>query len=545
MVAMSAADGLERGREAFQRQRWDECINELRAADAERPLVPEDLERLAAAAFMAGDDRTSTDAWSRASQSHLQSGDVARAVRCMFWLTFVHQNRGEEALARAWLARGQRLLDQHDIDCVERGYMDMAASIELVSHGDIEGAQAGFTRVREIAARFADPDLRTLGDLGHGRMLTMMGHANEGLALLDEVMLAVVNGEPSPTVIGQVYCSAIQACYDVFDFRRAIEWTDALQSWVDAQSGIVAYRGECLVYRSEILQLHGTWSEAMDEAVKACARLADPPGQEALGTAYYRTADLHRLRGEFAEAEDAYRQAARHGKQLEPGLPLLRQAQGDTAGAAAMMRRSLDETPPPWRFRLLPAHVTIMLAAGEITAARAAADELLGAATTYPGLLRAHAAQAHGAVLLAEGMPSPALVALREAWTQWRQLNAPYEGAQTRELIAHCCQALGDTQSAQLELDAALWTFRELGAAFDVSRLEAPPAQAAASGSELTARELEVLRLIASGRTNRGIAEELIISEKTVARHVSNIFSKLGVSSRAAATAYAYEHHIV
>jgi DNA-binding CsgD family transcriptional regulator len=344
---------------------------------------------------------------------------------------------------------------------------------------------------------------------------------------------------------GIIYCSVISACSDLCDIGRAREWTQALARWCDGQPDMVPYRGECLVHRAEIISLQGVWPDALHEALLACERLAAPPGQPAFGAALYQVAELHRLRGDFDDAEAAYRRAAESGKSPYPGLALLRLAQGRGDDATAAICRVLQETRHRRaRSRVLSAAVEIMLTRGDIDGARRAADELdaLAQAIGTP-FLRATAAEARGAVLLAEGDPTAALSSCRTAWTLWRDLDVPYEAARTQLLIAQACRALGDKDSAEIELAAACRAFEQLGARPDLARLQ--PGVAAPAGAGLTARELQVLRLVATGRTNRTIADDLGLSEKTVARHISNIFNKLDVSSRAAATAYAFEHHLV
>lgn len=544
---MDAADAVRCGREAFERGAWAEAYHRLASAERDAPLDAGDLERLATAAYLVGSEPESIDAWARAHRERLRLGDHAAAARCAFWLGLGLLLKGDIAQANGWLARARRVLGDTTSDCVEHGYLLVPTALGCLDEGDPAAAHAAFTQAAACAARFGDRDLMALAQLGQGQALIALREAARGVALLDEVMVAVTAGEVAPVVAGIVYCAVIEACHDTFDLRRAREWTAALARWCDAQPDLVAYRGQCLVHRAEILQLHGAWSDAVAAARAARERLSDPPGQAAVATACYQQGELHRLRGELAEAEQAYLQASRWGRIPRPGLALLRLAQGQVEAAEASIRRVMDEAHDRVaRSKVLAAVVEIELAAGDITAARTAADELSEMARDLDApLLQAVSAHATGAVLHAEGDARAALGELRRAWTTWEELEAPYDAARTRVLIGLCCQALGDDDGGHLEFDAACVTFERLGAAPDLARARAlarPPGDRPAG---LTRRELEVLRLVSSGKSNQAIATELVISRHTVARHVQNIFTKLGVTSRAAAVAFAFEHELV
>ena len=539
---------VDRGRESFGRQAWGDAWSQLSAADHDAPLELEDLERLAVAAFLVGRTEESVDVWAHAHHVSIRFGDAARAARCAFWSAFVLLNKGQLARGGGWIHRAQRLLDENERDCVEQGYLRYAASLRLVFEGDPAGARVGFAEAAGVGDRFHDPELGALARVGQGRCLIYLGKIAAGMALLDDAMVAVTAREISPIAVGDLYCTVIEGCQEVFDVRRAQEWTAALSRWCEAQPELVLYRGQCLVHRAELMLLRGAWSDATIEVQRACDRIARPTGQHGLGAAHYVRAELHRLRGEFAEAEEAYRQAHRWGRQPEPGLAQLRIAQGRVDEAVITMRRVLDEAENlTTRSRLLNPYVEIVLASGDVAAARAAVDELstLASAWNTP-LLRALSLHAAGAVLLAEGDTRAALSALRGAVAEWCELEAPYEAARTRVLIGLARRSSGDEASAQMELDAARSVFRDLYAGPDLALVEALSPQAAhRPAGGLTAREVEVLTLLATGKTNRAIATELSISEKTVAAHVSNIFTKLGLSSRSAATAYAYTHDLV
>jgi DNA-binding CsgD family transcriptional regulator len=545
---MTAADSLDRGRASFERQAWADAYAQLIEADRKAALEPEDLERLAIAAHLVGRDAESTDVWARAHHAFLGRAAAPGAMRCAFWLGFTSLIQGDSARSGGWLARGQRLLDDGRHDCVERGYLLVLKALRRMWEGDHATLYATFGEAAQIGERFGDSQLVAFGRLGVGEALIRSGQTAEGVALFDEVMVSVTAGEVSAIGVGIVYCAVIGECQQLFDLRRAREWTKALGQWCASQPDLVPYRGQCLVHRAEIMQLQGAWSDAMREARQACERLSQTVGRPWVGGAQYLQAELHRLRGEFARAEEAYREASHSGHESQPGLAKLRLAQGKTQAAAAAIRRVMDEAHDrATRSMLLTAYVEIMLAANDLRAARAGAEELTGIAEQLGApLLRAMAAHATGATLLAEGDGRAALTALRHAWAAWQGIEAPYEAARVRVLIGLACRALGDDDTAEMELDTARWVFGQLGAAPDLARVEAlSRAGAARAPGGLTTREVEVLRLVAEGRTNREIAKALILSDHTVRRHLQNIFNKIGVSSRAAATAFAFQRELV
>ncbi|MEX2542704.1 MAG: LuxR C-terminal-related transcriptional regulator [Trueperaceae bacterium] len=545
---MTPPEALSQGRASFERRAWAEAYARFSAADQESPLEPENLERLASTAYLLGRDDESIELWARVHHDLVSRGEVVRAAGCAFWLVFGLINNGEHARAGGWLARAQRLLDGGQQECVEQGYLLLPVALQHFGKGEVEAALATFEQAANIGERFADPDLMALARQGQGRALLRWQKVDEGVSLLDEAMVTVETGEVSPVVVGVVYCSVIDACREIFDLHRAQEWTTALTRWCETQPDLVPFRGQCLVHRTEILQLHGDWPGAMDEAQRACERFLRGPVHPATGTAFYQQAQLHRLRGDFKEAEQAYRQASHWGRTSQPGLAQLWLARGQVDAASAAIRRALDEVQGfVNRARLLPASVEIMLAAGDTEAARIAADEMaeLAAALGAP-LLDAASAYAQGSVLLAEGDSQAALAALRHAWTVWRELEVPYEAARVRVLIGLACRERGDEESAGLEFNAARSIFQQLGAAPDLDRVAGLGRRSASHDSHgLTPRELQVLRLVANGASNKTIAAELFISKRTVDRHVSNIFDKLGISSRAAAASYAYEHRLI
>ncbi|SDU88825.1 response regulator transcription factor [Jiangella alkaliphila] len=554
---MTTAEAREQGRAAFETRAWEQAYAQFTAADAASPLPTRDLELLALAAFLAGHDAESAALQERGYRELVRESRPLAAVRCAFWLAVVLLNQGEFARAGGWLARADRLLDDAGRDCAESGYLLAARARQTVAAGDPAVAAEMFAEAVAAGQRHHDVDLVILGRMGRGRALVGMGKVAEGVALLDEAMVDVTAGAAGPLLTGIVYCTVIDACRATFDVRRAREWTAALTRWCDAQPDLVPFRGECQVHRVHVLRDQGAWTDALAEAGRACRQLSDPPGQPAAGAAHYEQAELHRLRGEAAAAEDAYRRAGLGGLDPQPGLALLRLAQGQVAAAVAGLRRALDETPSPIeRPGLLAALVEALVVAGDVgddgdggaaDAADAAAELAEIADAARVPVLTAMSAYATASVRLARGDAAGALTAARRSWAAFREVDTPYDAARARVLVGLACRDLGDADAAQLEFESALRTFRRLSAGPDLERLRslAGTGGGAATDGGLTPRELEVLRLVAAGRTNRAVADALVLSEKTVARHLSNIFAKLGVSSRAAATAYAYEHGLV
>jgi DNA-binding CsgD family transcriptional regulator/tetratricopeptide (TPR) repeat protein len=538
---------LERGRECYGQRAWGKAFELLSLADRKAPLDGDDLELLAMASYLVGRDDDYLKALERAHHAHLEAADETRSTRCAFWIGLRLLFRGEVAHAGGWFARARRLLERAADEQVEHGYLLVAMVEQQLACGDCEGAYASASSAAEIGERFGDSDLVAIARHQQGHARIAQGQVEQGLTLFDEAMVAVTTSACSPLVTGLVYCGVIGGCQLVHALGRAREWTSALAAWCAEQPEMVAFTGLCQVHRAEILQLHGAWPEAIDAAQRAGARCRGV-NQRAAGAASYQEAEVHRLRGEFAAAEEAYRAASESGYEPQPGLALLRVAQRRTEAAVAAVRRVAGATTDRWqRARLLPAYVEVMLAAGEVADARNACHELAEiAGVSGAGVLGAMAAQARGAVELAGGDARDALGSLRHAWCEWQQVDAPYPAARARELVGLCCRALGDEDGATLELDAARQAFEQLGAAPDRARVDGLLRGAAPKRPHgLTPRELQVLRLLAAGKTNKVIAAELFLSEKTVERHVSNLFGKLDVGSRAGATAFAYEHGLI
>lgn len=549
------ASPVERARVAFAARAWRASFSAFAAASGQGSLDLGDHERQAISAYLVGEDDACAKAWEAAHRVASEAGNPAAAARCAFWLAFCLMLRGQVARGGGWLTRAQRLIEDEELDCPASGYLLIPALLGSLDAGDPSTARDLAVQATMLGNRFDDADLRAFGALGHGQALIALGETGSGTARLDDVMVSVTSGEVGPITAGIVYCAVILECMQLFDLERASEWTDALSVWCDAQPDLVPYRGQCLVHRSQLQQAAGEWPDAITTAKAACQRLTDPP-HPALGLACYQAAELHRLVGAFQDAETAYRQASRNGHDPMPGLALLTLARGNDGVAAAAIRRSLQEVAtPPVRSALLGAAVDILRANGDLPGARSAADELATiAAGSSSKVLGAMAGQARGAVLVEAGDAAAGLGELRAAVRAWQALHMPYEAARAAVLLGLACSALGDLTSALLEFDNARVTFTGLGAVPDLEHLAAltsglvegplPRAETEATAA-LSKREREVLVHVAAGMTNREIAVELVISEHTIGRHLENIFAKVGVTSRAAATAYAYEHHLL
>ncbi|SHE33368.1 transcriptional regulator, LuxR family [Fodinibius roseus] len=546
---MGIPNTLERGRKAFRQQQWADAYTLLSSADHAHQIEPEDIRRLAAAAYLTGKVSESPEIWARAHHEYLENDKKRQAANCAFWLGIILFNQGEKVQGSGWMARAARLISDLPQKCVEEGLLLIPKALQHLGEGKPERAYHYFSKAGEIGEQFDNQDLITLSRLGQGQALIYQKKINKGTTLLDEAMIAVISEEISPIVAGLVYCAVIETCQKIYDLQRAQEWTAALSRWCDSQPDLVPYRGQCLVRRAEIMQLHGEWTEAMDEVHRACTLLSESTGEPAAGEAFYLQAELHRLQGDFTEAEKNYRHASKWGRKPQPGLALLRMAQGEADTAEAAIRQAEEEQKNPMvRSKILPAYIDIMLAVDDIKSAQAGAADLSEIAGEFQApFLQAMAIRAEGNIILKKGEPQKALDKLLDGWSALKKIGASYESAKTRMLIGLAYQKLGDKDSAEIELEAARGTFQQLGATYDLSKMDSF-VRHTSSGDHthgLTSRELQVLRLVATGKTNREIGTELYISERTVDRHVSNILAKLNVPSRAAATAYAYEHEMI
>ncbi len=541
---MGVVEELIRAREAYDRREWLAAYSGLSDV-AQDELTPDDFGQLATAAYLLGRRNNCVQALQRAYQLNVDAGDALAAVRSAFWLALVLLNSGETAIGGGWVARAHRLLAEIDGDVVERGYVLMHAMYRDIFAGDFDTASELADQITDYGHRYRDPDLTAMGLSCQGRMRLYTGRVADGLSLLDESMVGVAAGEVSIIFAGNIYCSMIEACQEIGDFDRAARWTAALTTWCAEQPGLVPFTGQCAVHRGQIMRAQGAFDEALTEFELSVQRyLADQtPGPA--GVAMAERGDVLRIRGDLAGAHEAYDQAVAFGHEPQPGLVLLWLAEGRTEAAVGAIQRLLGETRDPvHRSQLLPAAVEVLMATQHHNEAADICAELASIAGSFgcPSI-QARADHAAALVALESGDPAAATSWLRRARAVWERLGARYETARCRVLLGRALRALGDSESAATELAAARRSFAELGAA--PAEREAAALMATAHPGGLTEREIEVLRLVAAGKTNPQIATLLFLSEKTVARHLSNIFTKLDVTSRTAAAAFAFEHHIM
>jgi DNA-binding CsgD family transcriptional regulator len=534
---------IERARDAVGRGAWADAYEAFRRVD-QFALSPRDLEGLADSAWWLSRIDESISARQRAYTGYGEAGEELQAAACALRLCIEHFLRDEPAVGAGWLGRAQRHLHEQP-ECVEQGFLAVIEATVMRFGGELDAALALATRGLEIGQRFGERNVTAMAIHTEGLIHIASGRVSRGLALLDEAMTSVVAGELSDYFTGAIYCNVIEACLLLADVRRAGEWSEAARAWCDTIPPESPFPGTCRVNRAEVARLRGEWSEAETEAVRAATELSrlDPA---AAAPAFYQLGEIRRRTGDYAGAEEAFGRANELGFEPQPGLALLRLAQGKVDAAQTGLSLTGAGSSTPQRARLLAAKVEVALAANHLDEARAARDELEIIAGEFDTpALAASAATADGAVRLAESDVRAALGSLRRACTTWQELRLPYETAKARVLCGLALRAAGDQEDGELELYSALAAFERLGAGPEVAATAALLAGRDVLPRGLTPREAEVLRLVAAGKTNRDIAVELVISEHTVARHLQNMFAKLDVSSRSGATAFAFEHGLV
>lgn len=534
----------ERARRAHADHDWATAYDLLKGETPYADMPEEDLVALADAAWWVGDLDTCIAARERLYEIYSDAGNSARAAMEALSVALRLGDKGEEALAAGWRARAYRLAADEPGSLVA-GYLVSLESDNAFHAGALDECVSKARAAREIGTKQGDPTLVAWCTHLEGLGLLKQGHVTAGWGALDESMVAISSGDIHPMWAGLMHCGMLLACDLMADSRRGWQWVKATERWLKDLPGAVLYPGVCRIHKVRFMQLNGGWPEAEAEAWRACEELMQVHVYTA-ARGYYEIAEIKRLRGDYEAAFELYQRAHELGFDPQPGLAQLRLAQGRLDAARAGMRRVLDSIQDePSRAALLPHAVEIALVSGELEEARSFTAELSSIAERYasPGM-RACAAVARGRVALVEGDAPAALRDLQQAVNAWIQIDCPYELARTRLLLAEAYRLLDDAEGSSMEVEAARSVFERLGADPDLRRThEMVGGRPNASG--LSDREVEVLRLITDGRSNKEISAALVISENTVARHIANIFSKIGVTSRAAAASFALKHDLV
>ena len=479
----------------------------------------------------------------RAYAAYVEAGDLQRACYHAYFLSIDYALKGEPATSSGWFMRAKDDLPA-DADCRERALLTLLEADRATGQGRTDDALDLAGDALATGRRLRDADIVALATECRGRILISAGRHADGVALLDEAMTSLLARQTTPIATGMVFCDVLNACMEIADFGRAREWTEAAARWYEAMPGPSPFHGICRIHRVEVATLRGAWDEAEDDA-RLAAQDLERVRPVFAASARYALGEVLRRRGDLAAAEAEFEQAHRMGREPMPGLALLRLARGDLDGAAGWLRLAPPETSNlSHRAALTAARAQIAAAQGDLALAAAACEDLEDLVRRHPVPLLELAWRAACSVrLLAEGHGDLAAAAANRAFALARDLGLPHEAATARLVLGLACRRTGDEGRARLEIAIARDEFERLGAVLDARK--ADDLLRVGGGHGLSEREVEVLRQVSRGRTNREIARELVISEHTVARHVQNIFRKLGVTTRTAATTYAMEHDLV
>ena len=539
---MSVGDPLESVHDALRRSDWQAALNAAREISVDAPDLEADrLDSEAEAAWWLGRLDECIAAREAAYRIYEERGDRRRAGQCAVWLWEHHAICARRATASGWLRRARRSLDG-DTESVAYGNLLLREAEMAHGAGDLDRARELATTALDLARRQRSTDLEAEALQTQGRILIDQGHVDDGMAHLDEAMLFAVEGRLGPFATGKVYCSLIAACEDVGDFDRAAEWTETTLRWAQTHPFAI-FPGICRLHRAIVLKRRGVLGTAEEEARRACEELRDSHVANS-AAAWAEVGDIRRRLGQLDDAEGAFAQSQEVSGSPCGGLALLRLAQGRIEEAMTIITSCVaQQSNPLGRAGLLPMLVQIALGAGDPDAAHRAMSELETTVATFgTASLLATERSTRGRLMLADGDPA-ATATLQQAVQSWHDLGVPYEEATARTLLGQALRTAGDETGAAASFEAAASLFDQIGARLDARQALGDNRPNLPAG--LTVREAEVLRLVAGGLTNNDIATQLFLSPKTVSRHLSNIFTKLGVSSRASATAFAVEHHLL
>lgn len=544
------SDLLGAGWAALGRGGWEEARVSFEAA-VSASATAEALEGLGWAAWWGNDAAVTFDARERAYALYREADDRRAAARVAMWIGTDHTDfRGELAVAQGWLGRAQRLLEGLE-PCEEHGWLWVHDAEKRLMVGDLAGARELGARAAALGDRLGLVDLQMMGLAGEGLALVAEGDVEAGMRRLDEAAAAALGGEFREIwAVGWALCLLIQACEHVRDYGRAGQWCRRLEEW-STRVDVIFFNRVCRAHYAGVLMWRGTWAEAEQELIDCADRLAEirpPMAAEAI----VRLGELRRRQGRFEEAEEIFEQVAEHPLALL-GLGELCMDRGDATGARDRAEQYLRETPAhagPLRAAGLELLVCAQSALGDLDAATGAAEELDAVARvvgTEP--LCAATRFAAGVVALRRGELESARVAFEDATRLFHRSGAPFEAARARVELARTLAAAARRRDALRELKSAATTLRRIGATHAVAQVDtlerelgqAPPH----APGKLTPRECEVLRLVAKGMSDRAIAEQLVLSEHTVHRHVANVLTKLGCTSRSAAVADALTKQLI
>ncbi|MCA1832149.1 MAG: adenylate/guanylate cyclase domain-containing protein [Actinomycetota bacterium] len=479
-MTQNVDDPVAAARDAALRHEWDRGLELFKLAETTTVLAPEDLELMAEAAWWATHPDEAIDILERAYAAYVRSDNRVRAGYVALTLAREYGVKFAGPVSAGWFNRAKGLLEPEP-EGIEHGYLYGRQSLQALAAGNLDEAIELARRVADVGSRLGDRDLQAAGMLYRGMALVEKGEVADGFAMIDEAALAAMSGELGPFITGSVYCNTINTCCEVADYGRAGEWIEAAQ-----RRGVRTTPGDCRIHQAEILVLRGEWDEAESSARRGAEELRGFNRLNHVGEAFYQIGEVRRRIGDFTAAQDELRKAQEFGRDPQPGLSLLLLGQGKVDAAMASIKRALDEEQSSklTRARLLPAFVEISLVSGNLEAAKSATEELESIASTYDAsALQAAAHYARGAVLLVEANATEAVRTLRRAVAHWQNIDAPYEAARTKTLLAQAIKAQGDIEGALLELEAARSTFERLGAIPDLRRTEELLARETDSGT--------------------------------------------------------------